>query len=172
LPSSASSLKKKREYFRPEQIWDVQDLPNRKLINGRPSGSAMPLVWAHAEYIKLMRSLHDGHVFDTPPQPTQRYQKERIVSPLAFWRFNHKCRTIPPGKMLRLEVLAPALVRWSTDDWQSALNIKTQDTGLGVHIVDLPTNKLSRGTALKFTFYWPESSRWEGSDFVVEVESW
>jgi glucoamylase len=154
----------------PEQIWDGQDLPNRELINGHPSGSSMPLVWAHAEFIKLIRSLHDGRVFDTPPQPVQRYQKDRVVSPFAFWRFNHKCRTIPPGKMLRLEVLAPALVRWSTDDWRNAQNIKTQDTGLGVHIVDLPTDKLPSGEILRFTFYWPESNRWEGSDFAVEVE--
>jgi glucoamylase len=26
----------------------------------------MPLVWAHAEYVKLARSLRDGRVFDTP----------------------------------------------------------------------------------------------------------
>jgi glucoamylase len=153
----------------PEQVWDAKDLPNRELINGRPSGSAMPLVWAHAEYVKLKRSLHDGRVFDALPQPTQRYQGDRITSPFAFWRFNHKCRTIPTGKILRLEVLAPALIHWSTDDWHSAQDIKTQDTGLGVHIVDLPTDKVPEGAILRFTFYWPESDRWEGSDFAVQV---
>jgi glucoamylase len=155
----------------PEQVWDAQDLPNRGLINGHPSGSAMPLVWAHAEYIKLIRSLHDERVFDALPQPTQRYQKDRITSPFAFWRFNHKCRTIPTGKMLRLEVLAPALIHWSTDDWHSAQDIKTQDTGLGVHIIDLPTDKLPDGAILRFTFYWTESDRWEGLDFEVQVGS-
>mgnify|MGYP000312505887 CR=1 FL=1 len=33
---------------------------------------AMPLVWAHAEYVKLLRSLRDGQVFDMPPQGVQR----------------------------------------------------------------------------------------------------
>ena len=33
----------------PEQVWDGPDLPERELFNGKPSGSAMPLVWAHAE---------------------------------------------------------------------------------------------------------------------------
>ena len=46
--------------FIPEQIWDAEDKPRKELINGKPSGSAMPLVWAHAEYIKLLRSLQDG----------------------------------------------------------------------------------------------------------------
>ena len=45
-----------------EQIWDSADIPERGLRLGRPSGSAMPLVWAHAEYIKLRRSLPEGRV--------------------------------------------------------------------------------------------------------------
>ena len=44
----------------PEQVWDSPDIPERHLAFGRPSGSAMPLVWAHAEYVKLRRSLRDG----------------------------------------------------------------------------------------------------------------
>ena len=57
----------------PEQVWDGADIPERELFNGRPTGSAMPLVWAHAEYAKLVRSLHDGRVFDMPQQPYERY---------------------------------------------------------------------------------------------------
>ena len=37
----------------PEQIWDTAALPAQNLFPGRPAGSAMPLVWAHAEFIKL-----------------------------------------------------------------------------------------------------------------------
>ena len=49
-----------------EQIWDAPNIPEKGLFSGRPTGSAMPLVWAHAEYLKLRRSLHDGRVFDLP----------------------------------------------------------------------------------------------------------
>jgi glucoamylase len=58
----------------PEQVWDAPDIPARELYFGRPSGSAMPLVWAHAEHVKLLRSLRDGRVFDLPPQTVQRCQ--------------------------------------------------------------------------------------------------
>ena len=61
----------------PEQVWDGSDIPERELYNGRPSGSAMPLVWAHAEYAKLVRSLHDGRVFDMPQQAYERYVRGR-----------------------------------------------------------------------------------------------
>ncbi len=52
----------------PEQAWDAADIPELEPFNGHPCGSAMPLVRAHAEYVKLMRSLRDGDVFDCPPQ--------------------------------------------------------------------------------------------------------
>ncbi|MBV9076305.1 MAG: glucan 1,4-alpha-glucosidase, partial [Methylobacteriaceae bacterium] len=57
----------------PEQVWDHDDIPERELFRGKPSGSAMPLVWAHSEHIKLCRSLADGVVFDTPPAVAARY---------------------------------------------------------------------------------------------------
>ncbi|MCZ7570096.1 MAG: glucan 1,4-alpha-glucosidase [Ardenticatenaceae bacterium] len=153
----------------PEQIWDAPDIPGRELFFGRPSGSATPLVWAHAEYIKLCRSLNEGRVFDTPPQPAQRYLVERTGSPYAIWRFNQKARTMPSGKTLRLEVLVPAVVQWSTDGWQSRHHTRTRATGLGVHVVDLPTGSLPVGTRVLFTFFWPEAGRPEGVDFVVQV---
>ena len=53
----------------PEQVWDTDDIPEKHLFRGRPTGSAMPLVWAHAEYLKLCRSLAENRVFDQPPQP-------------------------------------------------------------------------------------------------------
>ena len=40
----------------PEQVWDEADRPERSLRKGQPAGSAVPLVWAHAEYLKLLRS--------------------------------------------------------------------------------------------------------------------
>ncbi len=61
----------------PEQIWDAADIPERELFFGRASGSAMPLVWAHAEYIKLRRSLADGIVFDMPRLAFERYVGRR-----------------------------------------------------------------------------------------------
>jgi glucoamylase len=153
----------------PEQIWDAPDLPERELFFGRPSGSAMPLVWAHAEYLKLRRSLRDGRIFDLPPQTVQRYLKEKIVSPRLSWRFNHKLRSIPPGKILRIETLSPAVIHWSADGWKNIQDAATRDTGLGVHIVDLPTQAVAAGKQIQFTFHWTDAKRWEGADFAVRV---
>jgi glucoamylase len=153
----------------PEQVWDVHDIPEKELFFGKPSGSAMPLVWAHAEYVKLLRSLQDGRVFDMPLQTVERYIKAGIVSNRITWRFNNRCQTIPAGKSLRLELLAPASVHWSADNWQTVTDIATLATGLDVHMVDLPVENLPSGTRLVFTFHWSESNTWEGTDFSVKV---
>ena len=155
----------------PEQVWDAEDLPAKKLYCGQPSGSAMPLVWAHAEYVKLRRSLRDGSVFDMPAQTVQRYLKRQTGSGLVIWRFNHKCQTMPSGKTLRIEVLAPAVVHWSSNNWQTSNDAKTRDTGLGMHVADLPTDDLPAGTRLTFTLYWPAEDRWGGTDFEIRIES-
>jgi len=129
----------------------------------------MPLVWAHAEYLKLRRSLQDGRVFDLPAQPVQRYLERKTVSPHVVWRFNHKCRAMPAGKTLRVEVRAAATVHWTHDGWATKLGAETRDTGCGLHIADLPTSRLAGGTRMEFTFEWTEARRWEGANFAVEV---
>ena len=102
----------------PEQVWDGADMPERELHARRPTGSAMPLVWAHAEHIKLLRSLRDGAVFDMPPQGVKRYIEGKTVSPLRSWRFNNKIRTMPAGKTAAHRAAGAArMVHWSSDGW-------------------------------------------------------
>ncbi len=50
----------------PEQVWDSG------LGMGKPTGAATPLGWAHAEYIKLLRSRSDRMVFDLQTSPVVR----------------------------------------------------------------------------------------------------
>jgi glucoamylase len=154
-----------------EQVWDAVDIPEAELFCGRPSGSAMPLVWAHAEYIKLRRSLHDGNLFDRPPQPLERYVQNHTGSAHTLWRFNHKCQTLRAGNTLRVEVLAPATVRWSSDEWQTHQDDQTHDTGLGIHLVDLPTRDIKGGTTLAITLYWPDQDRWAGTNYRIRIEN-
>lgn len=155
--------------FLPEQIWDADDIPDKELFFGCPAGSAMPLVWAHAEYVKLCRSLADGAVFDRPPQPVERYLVKQTGSPYAIWRFSHKCRVVPAGQILRLELVDTAVVHWSVDNWQTTQETRTVDTGLGLHIADLPTAALAAGTEIVFTLHWLVDDHWQGEDFAVQV---
>jgi glucoamylase len=154
----------------PEQTWDAPDIPERELYLGRAAGSAMPLVWAHAEYVKLRRSLRDGRVFDLPPQTVQRYLVDGVTSPRSIWRFNHKFSTLRAGQLLRIECLAAATIRWSSDDWQHEDDVVARDTGLDIFVVDLPTATLPAGSRVTFTMRWTDSATWEGTDFTVTIE--
>lgn len=151
----------------PEQVWDSEDVPRHELFRGRPTGSAMPLVWSHAEYVKLLRSLRDGQVFDMPPQGVQRYLVDEIESPHHTWRFNHKCRVLPRGKVLRLEAQEPAIVHWSAHG--KKVQSPTVDSGLGIHFVDLPTDDLPVGDQVDFRWLWTAGDQWDDEEYSVEV---
>jgi len=153
----------------PEQTWDGSDIPERELFFGHPSGSAMPLVWAHAEYLKLCRSLADSRVFDMPPQTARRYPLVKKTSEFTVWAFNHKIRKISQGKTLRLFLSEPARIRWSTDEWENEKENDTHDSTLGIHVANLSTRRLKVSTNIRFTIYWIKQERWEGTDYIVEV---
>jgi glucoamylase len=154
----------------PEQIWDTADIPERNLFKGRPTGSAMPLVWAHGEYLKLRRTIQDGRVFDCPSLTARRYLENHVESDLTIWRFEHRPKSIRPGDLLRIEIYAGATIHWCIDGniWR---DVVTQDTGIGIHLSDLPTKTLHPGSLIRFTFHWHEANRWEGEDFSVPVGS-
>lgn len=154
----------------PEQVWDASPIPERDLLPGRPSGSAMPLAWAHAEYIKLVRSIALGHAIDRPEAAWRRYRGTVPTARRATWRFTAPRPTMPAGRTLRLELLAPARVRFSVDGWATWADLAARATGLGVWVADLPgTRRLAAGRAIDFTVWWPQAGRWEGRDLHVAV---
>jgi glucoamylase len=156
----------------PEQVWDATDIPDRGLFLGQPSGSAMPLAWAHAEYVKLVRSLALGHSIDRPEAAWRRYEGIRPPARRATWRFTAPRPTMVAGRLLRFELLARARVHCSVDGWRSTIDLEASDTCLGVWVADLPaSDALRSGASVDFTFYWPESDRWEGRDFRISVVS-
>ncbi len=157
----------------PEQVWDAAPIPGRGLAPGRPSGSAMPLAWAHAEYVKLVRSIALGHSIDRPEAAWRRYRGIAPTPTRATWRFTRGATVrCPPGRTLRLELMAPARVRYSTDGRLSWADLDARDTGLGVWVADIPgSERLPAGGAVDFTFWWPDAGHWEGRDFRVEIAS-
>jgi glucoamylase len=153
----------------PEQVWDAAPIPEHGLFPGRPSGSAMPLAWAHAEYVKLVRSIALGHSIDRPEAAWRRYGGIAPRPVRATWRFTAPIPSMPAGRILRLEVMAPARVRFSIDE-QAWTDLDCRDTGLGVWLADIPgTERLVPGDAIDFTFWWTEAGHWEGRDLRVVV---
>lgn len=152
----------------PEQVWDADDIPDYELRRGRPSGSAMPLVWAHAEYIKLIRSLRDEAVFDMPPQTVRRYQVEQIGPRCRDWREAWRRSKLPVGQVLRVELTAPATLHWTDDDWATSAECATIDSGLGLYFAEIPCAGLSAGRSVIFTWR-TDAGAWRGENFSVSI---
>ncbi len=151
-----------------EQVWDEADRPEIYMRLGRPTGSAMPLMWAHAEYVKLLRSVHDGTVFDRIPEVATRYQHPRAaLPPVEVWKPTRHVTRVNKGQTLRVQAPEAFRLHWTCDEWQTAHDTASTCI-LGTSFVDIGSSLRPSGP-LRFTFLWTVDDRWEGHDYTVEV---
>ena len=154
----------------PEQVWDEDDRPNIHMHLGRSTGSATPLMWAHAEYIKLLRSQSDDRVFDFIPEVGARYLMERKdCKKIEVWKFNRQPSVVERGMTLRIQAPAKFSLHWSDDDWKSVRDTDSTETALGIEFVDIPIGK-GQKDRIRFTFFWNSTGSWEGRDYSIEVK--
>ncbi|HET8668166.1 MAG TPA: glycoside hydrolase family 15 protein [Terriglobales bacterium] len=151
----------------PEQIWDEPDRPKRRLFLGKPAGSAMPLMWAHAEYVKLLRSVADERIFDLIEPVAARYLAARPRAAWQVWKPDRRVQTAAAGSTLRILASTPFRLHWSRDGWQTSSDSNSTDIALG-SFVDIPVLQGQRAP-VSFTFYWHPGGRWEGQDYHVRI---
>jgi glucoamylase len=153
----------------PEQVWALPDVPGAHMYLGRPTGAAMPLAWAHAEYISLVRSARDGKVFDLIPAVAERYGRRRAAPPMEVWKFNRQVRTLPAGGILRVQAASPFRLHWTSGDWNQAQDAPSAPIGTGHEYADIHVAPRQRAP-IRFTFFWTSAGHWEGRDFQVSMD--
>lgn len=154
----------------PEQVWDEPNRPEFYMSLGRPTGAAMPLMWAHAEYITLLRSVRDGAVFDRIPSVVARYLSAAQARPrYEMWKFNRHQSWIRPDSTLRVLAQAAFTLRWTANQWRDARDSSSLHTAVGASFVDIPV-PLEQRAPIEFTFRWTESGRWEGRNYSVAID--
>jgi len=156
----------------PEQVWDEADKPEAFMFRGKPSGSAMPLLWAHAEYIKLLRSASEGRVYDSIPEVRRRYVTDRQKrEPMEVWKLDRQIRFLAKGSVLRIHGKEQFRLRWSNDDWKTQHDSESKANSLQIDFVDLPVEiSVNPRTQINFTFFWMKNEQWEGQNFAVTVQ--
>jgi glucoamylase len=153
----------------PEQIWDAPSIPGRGLEFGQATGSAMPLAWTHAEFVKLVASRALQRPFDRPKAVWQRYRGDRVEARRAIWAPHAPIGDIKAGVSLIIVLPMPANVHYGFDGWQNVTDAATTPNALGVHVLHLDTSKLKPGQRLDFT-YWPvPSGAPAGNDYRISV---
>jgi glucoamylase len=153
----------------PEQLWDSPNRTNPTFYHGGPTGSAMPLAWAHAEYIKLARSVSDGKVFDRLDVVANRYLAGRAPIPMEIWNLDYRPQQMAAGKRLRIPLGGNFRLRWTTNNWATFTDTDATQTNVGVYYVDIPTSSSQKGTTIEFTILWLDSQTWVGSNFAIAL---
>jgi glucoamylase len=138
---------------------------------GGPTGSAQPLLWAHAEYVKLHRSTADRKVFDLVEAVYDRYVRgngQRV--PIEVWKFNRQVQMVESGSILRVQATSPFLLHWTSDAWQHSTDANSKATAIGIEFADIPVARV-QSAPIRFTLFWTEENRWEGKDYAVKVRA-
>jgi glucoamylase len=148
----------------PEQVWDSSPIPDRYLQLGRPAGSAMPLVWAHAEFLKLLRARQEGKPIELLRSVEARYRGQRPAASCWHWRQDTPFERIPAGRDMLFESLTPFVLHWGYDGWQSVEDRPSSVLAFGINGVRLTHTELRNKRMIDFTFYYPEEGRWAGID--------
>src|SRR5579862_5482745 len=151
----------------PEQVWDTAPISARALSPGRPTGAAMPLVWAHAEYLKLAASRALRRPFDRPDAVWERYRGARPQLTRVMWTEKAAVAELPEGCMLTIALRQAGAVRYGLDGWQEVREQATSANPLGLHVLDIDTRALRAGRCIDLTFRAAE--QWVGTDFRIRV---
>lgn len=156
----------------PEQVWDYADMPSEELYFGRSAGSAQPLVWAHAEYLKLLRSVADNRVFDRISVVEKRYAVEKdkraFHNRLEIFQVGRPISEAVQGGMLRIMDAARFDVVYTTDGWATQCRANAQVVPHLAAFVDIPIAADQTGSIV-FTMHWTEHDRWLGHNVQVDI---
>jgi glucoamylase len=134
----------------PEQVWDDAPIPSRQLHPGKPTGSAMPLAWTHAEFVKLALSSQLGTSCDCPRAVFERYRGRTPVPRTTVWSERGPVVDFIAGRDLRVNLRSESVVRWRADRGGEWREIATQPGLPGVHTAVLPTRGLANASRVEF----------------------
>jgi glucoamylase len=159
----------------PEQVWDEPNSPAARLQFGQPAGSAVPLVWAHAEYLKLLRSALDGKVFDRIEPVYARYcepeGRKTLRRDIEIYSLRRPIQKIPVGATLRVLNEDRFAVSWSADGWKTVNISQSRSLGSAGYSVDISTANAPVGGELSWTLQWTEQGRWLGYNVNLKIET-
>jgi glucoamylase len=153
----------------PEQVWDAPAIPEMELAPGRPSGSAMPLLWTHAEFLKLLIARVHGRPIELLQSVEQRYGGARPHVPQAWhWRDEVPVLRLESGRGLLIEDRQPFTLRLGFDGWQQIQDRAAIAQPFGLWSVRLTVLELLDHGKLNFTRRHAEG--WEGMDHQVVLD--
>lgn len=151
----------------PEQVWDADPVPGPGLEPGKLTGSVMPLVWAHAEFLKLLIARHQRRPIELLAGVERRYHARPPEAATGHWRQAQPFDVLPAGRELLIENPEPFRLHYGFDGWHEVTDQSSEASAFARHAVRFDNADVAGHSVLDFTFYFPESHRWAGVDYQV-----
>jgi len=165
----------------PEQVWDSAPIAALGLTPGRPSGSAMPLLWTHAEFLKLLVARERGRPVELLTAVEQRYggsaprakpaakMPTTVTAAAAVWHWRNE---VPVARLrqdreLSIEDREPFTLHFGFDGWRQVQDRVAVAQPFGLWAVRLSVQDLSRVAELNFTRRYRHG--WENVDHSVSL---
>src|SRR5512139_378030 len=151
----------------PEQVWDSP--PRAGFQPGRATGGAMPLAWAHAEFIKLAASRAAGRPVDRPAAVWARYGGARPPLGWTIWTPGAPPARCSAGAGLWLVLPRPAVVHLGFDGWRDVADLPTVACGPGLHGLRLDAAQFAGRQRADFTWRDVREDRWHDGTFSLAL---
>ena len=151
----------------PEQVWDGAPIAARGLEPGRPSGSAMPLLWTHAEYLKLLVARDTGKPVELLDAVEKRYAGTERPADTWHWRTDAAFAHLALGRTLAVEHRAPFALHYGFNGWQSIGERIATRGPFGLWSVTFTPAELRPNTEMNFTRRFGRD--WEGRDYAITL---
>lgn len=149
----------------PEQVWD--SVPMNGLQPGRPTGGAMPLLWAHAEFLKLIVARQSGKPVELLKSVEERYSAAPPTADTFHWRTEAQFERLVGGRHLAVEDRSPFTLHYGFDGWQHIGERSSERGPLGLWSVAFTGGELEAYTEINFTRRYERG--WEGTDYRITL---
>jgi glucoamylase len=156
----------------PEQVWDGPSLPARQLEPGKPTGSAMPLVWAHAEFLKLLVARQQKRPLELLSSVEEHLSRDEATDETSgigtwHWRPDLPFDAVPDGRDILIDMPVPFILHVGFNGWQDLEDRPSAPLAFDRHGVRLQAKDFDRRLVVDFTLYLIDEALWEGRDHHV-----
>src|SRR5690606_7621881 len=146
-------------------------IPERGLQPGRPTGSAMPLVWAHAEFLKLLVARGEGRPLERTEAVWSRWGGRCPRATTWHWRDSVPFDALPAHHAVLVEATNPFTLHVGTDGWNAARDQASSPVGLDVHAVRLDAASLRGHRTVEFKRRFGDAGGgWEEGEWQLRLD--
>jgi glucoamylase len=129
----------------------------------------MPLVWAHAEFLKLLVARQRKRPLELLGSVEEYLRLKKTKNGPWHWRPDLPFDVVPAGRDVVVDMPAPFVLHLGFDGWQGLADRPSTPLAFGRHGVRLTAKDFDGRRGADFTIYLVDTAQWEGRDYHVRL---